>query len=69
LPLGPRGRKGPDYIRKRHGLCQSNQVNTFEGAGHGFMGNQAGAGAANPKAAVVAWPLALLVLLEEPQVG
>ena len=32
---------------------------TFEGAGHGFMGNQAGAGGANLKAAQDSWPLAV----------
>ena len=32
---------------------------TFEGAGHGFMGNQAGAGGANLKAAQASWPLAV----------
>jgi dienelactone hydrolase len=34
-------------------------VHTFEGAGHGFMGNQAGAGGANLKAAQDSWPLAV----------
>lgn len=34
------------------------EVHTFEGSGHGFMGNQAGAGGANLKAAQQAWPLA-----------
>jgi dienelactone hydrolase len=29
----------------------------FDGAGHGFLGNQAGAGGANLKAAQQAWPL------------
>lgn len=40
-------------------LGKSYQVHTFEGAGHGFMGAQAGAGGANLKAAQAAWPLAL----------
>jgi carboxymethylenebutenolidase len=31
----------------------------FEGAGHGFMGNQAGNGGANLKAAEQAWPLTI----------
>ncbi len=34
------------------------EVHTFEASGHGFMGNQAGAGGANLKAAQQAWPLA-----------
>jgi len=33
------------------------EVHTFEAAGHGFMGGQAGAGGANLKAALAAWPL------------
>jgi carboxymethylenebutenolidase len=32
-------------------------VNTFEGAGHGFVGNQAGAAGANLKATERAWPM------------
>jgi carboxymethylenebutenolidase len=40
-------------------LGKSYAVHTFEGAGHGFMGNQAGAGGANLKASVAAWPLTL----------
>ena len=40
-------------------LGKSYQVHTFDGAGHGFMGNQAGAGGANLKAAQGAWPLAV----------
>jgi carboxymethylenebutenolidase len=38
---------------------KSYQIHTFEGAGHGFMGNQAGAGGANLKAAQASWPLAI----------
>jgi carboxymethylenebutenolidase len=38
-------------------LGKSYEVHTFEGAGHGFMGNQAGAGGANLKAAKSSWPL------------
>jgi carboxymethylenebutenolidase len=38
-------------------LGKSYEVHTFEGAGHGFMGNQAGAGGANLKAAQGSWPL------------
>lgn len=34
-------------------------IHTFEGAGHGFMGNQAGAGGANLKAAQASWPVAI----------
>lgn len=33
------------------------EVHTFEGAGHGFVGNQAGAGGANLKATQQAWPM------------
>lgn len=33
------------------------EKHVFEGAGHGFLGNQAGAGGANLKAAEQAWPL------------
>jgi carboxymethylenebutenolidase len=40
-------------------LNKSYQKNIFDGAGHGFMGNQAGAGGANLKAAEQAWPLAI----------
>ncbi len=40
-------------------LDKSYEVHTFEGAGHGFMGNQAGAGGANLKAAQESWPLAV----------
>ena len=38
---------------------KSYEVHTFEGAGHGFMGNQAGAAGANLKAAQDSWPLAV----------
>ena len=38
---------------------KSYEIHTFEGAGHGFMGNQAGAGGANLKAAQDSWPLAV----------
>jgi carboxymethylenebutenolidase len=40
-------------------LGKSYAVHYFEGSGHGFMGGQAGAGGANLKAALAAWPLAL----------
>jgi carboxymethylenebutenolidase len=40
-------------------LGKSYAVHRFEGAGHGFMGNQAGAGGANLKASVAAWPLTI----------
>ena len=40
-------------------LGKSYAVHTFEGAGHGFMGGQAGAGGANLKASLAAWPLVL----------
>ena len=35
------------------------EIHTFEGAGHGFMGNQAGGAGANLKAAEQSWPLAI----------
>jgi carboxymethylenebutenolidase len=38
---------------------KSYEIHTFEGAGHGFMGNQAGAAGANLKAAQASWPLAI----------
>ena len=38
-------------------LGKAYEPHTFEGAGHGFLGNQAGQGGANLKAAQQAWPL------------
>jgi carboxymethylenebutenolidase len=38
-------------------LGKSYEVHTFEGAGHGFMFAQAGAGGANLKAAQESWPM------------
>jgi carboxymethylenebutenolidase len=38
-------------------LGKSYDVHSYEGAGHGFMGAQAGAGGANLKAAEQSWPL------------
>ncbi|HYN09424.1 MAG TPA: dienelactone hydrolase family protein [Vicinamibacterales bacterium] len=38
-------------------LGKSYETHVFEGAGHGFLGNQAGAAGANLKAAEQAWPL------------
>ena len=38
-------------------LGKSYEIHTYEGAGHGFMGNQAGAAGANLKAAQESWPL------------
>ena len=38
-------------------LGKSYEIHTYEGAGHGFMGAQAGAGGANLKAAQQSWPL------------
>jgi len=38
-------------------LGKSYEVHTYEGAGHGFMGSQAGAGGANLKAARESWPM------------
>jgi len=43
-------------------LGKSYEVHTFEGAGHGFMGNQAGAGGANLKAAQQSWPMVVQFL-------
>jgi carboxymethylenebutenolidase len=40
-------------------LGKSYEVQTFEGAGHGFMFAQAGAGGANLKAAQDSWPIVL----------
>ncbi len=40
-------------------LGKTYEVHTYEGAGHGFMGAQAGAGGANLKAAQESWPLVL----------
>jgi dienelactone hydrolase len=33
------------------------EIHTFEGAGHGFLGNQGAMNGANLKAAEQAWPL------------
>jgi dienelactone hydrolase len=38
-------------------LGKSYEVHTYEGAGHGFMFSQAGAGGANLEAAEQSWPL------------
>ena len=38
------------------------EANIFEGAGHGFLGNQAGNGGANLKAAEQAWPKTIAFL-------
>jgi carboxymethylenebutenolidase len=38
-------------------LGKSYETHTYEGAGHGFMSSQAGAGGANLKAAQQSWPL------------
>ena len=40
-------------------LGKSYEVHTYEGAGHGFMFSQGGAGGANLKAAQESWPVAL----------
>ena len=40
-------------------LGKSYAVHSFEGAGHGFMGNHGGAAGANLKASLAAWPLVL----------
>jgi carboxymethylenebutenolidase len=43
-------------------LGKSYDKHVFEGAGHGFMGNHAGAAGANLKASVQAWPLTIAFL-------
>ncbi len=43
-------------------LGKSYEIHTYEGAGHGFMGAQAGAGGANLKAAQESWPLVVKFL-------
>ena len=43
-------------------LNKSFEKHIFDGAGHGFMGNQAGAAGANLKAAEQAWPLTIAFL-------
>ena len=40
-------------------LGKSYELHTYEGAGHGFMFSQAGAGGANLKAAQESWPVAV----------
>jgi dienelactone hydrolase len=40
-------------------LGKSYEVHTYEGAGHGFMFGQGGAGGANLKAAQESWPVVL----------
>ncbi len=40
---------------KKH--AKTYEIHTFDGAGHGFLGSQAGAGGANLKASLQAWPL------------
>ncbi len=42
---------------KKHG--KTYETHTFDGAGHGFLGSQAGAGGANLKASLQAWPLTI----------
>ena len=48
-------------------LGKSYEVHTFEGAGHGFMFGQGGAGGANLKAAQASWPIALQFLRKNLQ--
>jgi carboxymethylenebutenolidase len=47
----------PPTIAVMKKLGKSYETHTFDGAGHGFMGAQAGAGGANLKAAQDSWPL------------
>jgi carboxymethylenebutenolidase len=48
-------------------LGKSYEVHTYDGAGHGFMGAQAGAGGANLKAAEQSWPLVIQFLTKNLQ--
>ena len=52
----------PDTAASMKKLGKFYEPHTFEGAGHGFMGAQAGAGGANLKAAQQAWPMVLAFL-------
>lgn len=52
----------PDTAASMKKLGKFYEPHTFEGAGHGFMGAQAGMGGANLKAAQQAWPLTLAFL-------
>jgi carboxymethylenebutenolidase len=47
----------PWTVENMKRLGKSYETHTFDGAGHGFLGNQAGPGGANLKAAEQAWPL------------
>jgi len=47
----------PATVEAMKKLGKSYETHTYEGAGHGFMGNQAGSGGANLKAAEQSWPL------------
>jgi len=46
-------------------LGKKYEVHTFEGAGHGFVGNQAGANGANLKATEQAWPMLVAFFKKE----
>jgi carboxymethylenebutenolidase len=48
-------------------LGKSYEVHTYEGAGHGFMFAQGGAGGANLKAAQESWPVVLAALRKNLQ--
>ncbi len=52
----------PATIAAMKKLGKAYEPHTFDGAGHGFLGGQAGAGGANLKAAEQAWPLTLAFL-------
>lgn len=52
----------PDTAAAMKKLGKSYDPHTFEGAGHGFMGNHAGSGGANLKASIASWPMALTFL-------
>jgi carboxymethylenebutenolidase len=49
----------PDTDAAMKKLGKSYEYHLFDGAGHGFMGGQAGAAGANLRAAQASWPLAL----------
>ena len=52
----------PPTVAAMKKLGKVYEPHIFEGAGHGFLGNQAGSGGANLKAAEQAWPLTVQFL-------
>lgn len=55
----------PGTVDSMKKLGKFYEPHSFDGAGHGFMGAQAGAGGANLKAAQQAWPMVLKFLGEK----